>query len=126
MMPTPFCFDDSEQDELRYHIEDLRDRYEEMQYAADQLKDAIEEYNQQVRVARTFLEDKVVDCEDELYAARTEKFQKTPRGVRIAEWINELKAVLQKTATVELDISDKIDSDRENFADVLEDLEREA
>ena len=125
-MPTPFCFDDSEQDELRYHIEDLRDRYEEMQYAADQLKDAIEEYNQQVRVARTFLEDKVVDCEDELYAARTEKFQKTPRGVRIAEWINELKAVLQKTATVELDISDKIDSDRENFADVLEDLEREA
>lgn len=125
-MPTPFCFDDDEQTELRYHIEDLRDRYQEMQFAADDLQRAIEDYNAQVAAAQRFLTDKVVDCEDELMAARTEKFQKTARGKRIAEWINEIKLVTMASHTVDLKVSDYVDSDNVEFADVLEDLEREA
>lgn len=125
-MPTPFCFDDDEQTELRYHIEDLRDRYQEMQFAADDLQRAIEDYNQQVEAAKRFLSDKVVDCEDELTAARTEKFQRTARGRRIAEWISGLAETTAKNYSVELKLSEHIDSDGENFADVLEDLEREA
>jgi hypothetical protein len=125
-MPSPFCFDDDEQAEIQYHVEDLRDRYQEMQFAADDFQTAISEYNLQVASAIKFLEQKVGDCEDELYNARTEKFQQTPRGKRIAEWIAQLRSVQEGLHSVQLDIAKYVDSDQENLADKLEDLEREA
>lgn len=126
MMPTPFCFDDDERDELRYHVEDLRDRYEEMQWAADELAEKIHEYNQQVELAKKFLKDKMEDCKDELYNCRTEKFQKTHRGQEIARWINQLETEVEKPHIVDLNVSEYIDSDMTNFADILEDLEKKA
>jgi hypothetical protein len=86
----------------------------------------MDDYNKQVALAEKFLIDKVEDCEDELRAARTEKFQNTARGKQIAVWIEHLRAETLKKHTVDLNVSDYIDSDDTNFADALEDLEKEA
>ena len=118
---TEFRLDEFELEERKYLVEDLREQFERVTDAYEDLRRELVDYNRLVKKAEAFVEEKLDQVIDS-YTSRSEKFQNCPRGLEITKWIDELREFFREGNEVVFPEVPSLDPDNECLADKLEDL----
>ncbi|HET9943607.1 MAG TPA: hypothetical protein VFR05_09715 [Terriglobia bacterium] len=118
---TEFRLADYELDERNELIEDLREQFERVTDAYEDLRRELADYNRLVKNAEAFVESKLDQVIDS-YTSRSQRFQACKRGLEIVQWIDEMREFFREGNEVVFPEVPSLDPDNGCLADKLEDI----
>lgn len=117
-----------ERDGLATQLKELGEALKEKREAANaalgELRTAVEEYNDRLDAAKTFV-DELAEAAQEAYDEKSEKWQEGEKGDAASSWIDELQNA-EIPEELDLVVPDDIDEPELDHAETLEGLPEEA